>query len=171
MEYIADERGVGKTKRLEYYVKWRGWPSADNTWEPQESLRAEHAGCAAPSWQRHRYSATAPASRVWCSWLRPAPCTRHGPCTAAVRPRGPPEVADSAGFHHGIPPRHSTTAFHHCRLGSCDKHLAVWARLSERGWGRGKNGAAAERRRLRGEIVREIETEEREQARSDTPRP
>ena len=39
MEYIADERSVGKGgKRIEYEVKWRGWPSADNTWEPRESL-------------------------------------------------------------------------------------------------------------------------------------
>ena len=39
VEYIADERSVGKGgKRTEYEVKWRGWPSADNTWEPRESL-------------------------------------------------------------------------------------------------------------------------------------
>ena len=49
-------------------------------------------------------------------------------------------------------------------LETCAKGLAVWERLRERGWGRGKNGAAAERKRLRGEISREIEAEEREQA-------
>ena len=87
VEYINDERSVGKTKRIEYEVKWRGWPSADNTWEPRDSL-----------------------------------------------------------------------------LDTCAKGLAVWARLRERGWGRGKHGEAAEKKRLRGEISREIEAEEKEKA-------
>jgi len=85
VEYIADERSVGK--RIEYLVKWRGWPSADNTWEPRESL-----------------------------------------------------------------------------LDTCAKGLLVWERLRERGWGRGKHGEAAEKKRLRGEISREIEAEEKEKA-------
>jgi hypothetical protein len=87
VEYIADERRVGKTKRIEYEVKWRGWPSADNTWEPRDSL-----------------------------------------------------------------------------LDTCAKGLEVWARLCERGWGRGKHGEAAEKKRLRGEISREMEAEEKEKA-------
>ena len=85
VEYIADERSVGK--RIEYLVKWRGWPSADNTWEPRENL-----------------------------------------------------------------------------LDTCAKGLLVWERLRERGWGRGKHGEAAEKKRLRGEISREIEAEEKEKA-------
>ena len=37
VEHIVDERKVGRGK-VEYFVKWHGWPAGDNTWEPRANL-------------------------------------------------------------------------------------------------------------------------------------
>ena len=36
MEKIVDSRQKGK--KMEYLVKWKGYPSAENTWEPSSNL-------------------------------------------------------------------------------------------------------------------------------------
>lgn len=37
VEHIEGERSAGRNKK-EYFVKWKGWPRSDNTWEPRENL-------------------------------------------------------------------------------------------------------------------------------------
>jgi hypothetical protein len=42
VEEIVDKRirksRTGKTQSVEYLVKWKGYPSCDNTWEPLSNL-------------------------------------------------------------------------------------------------------------------------------------
>ena len=37
VERILDKR-VGKSGKVEYLLKWRGYYDEDNTWEPQDNL-------------------------------------------------------------------------------------------------------------------------------------
>ena len=40
METIKKHRHFGRNKRLQYLLKWRGYPESDNTWESVEQLHA-----------------------------------------------------------------------------------------------------------------------------------
>src|SRR6266850_6465949 len=40
VEMIRKHRRFGRNKRLQYLLKWRGYPESDNTWEPVEQLHA-----------------------------------------------------------------------------------------------------------------------------------
>jgi hypothetical protein len=40
VEAIMGHRFFGKGRKLQYLVKWKGYPTADNTWEPQEQVFA-----------------------------------------------------------------------------------------------------------------------------------
>src|SRR6267142_1588452 len=40
VETIRKHRHFGRNKRLQYLLKWRGYPESDNTWEPVEQLHA-----------------------------------------------------------------------------------------------------------------------------------
>ena len=35
--------GKGKTKRRQYLVKWKGYPSSNNTWEDMENIKKAEA--------------------------------------------------------------------------------------------------------------------------------
>lgn len=39
VEDIVDSRLHGRDKQLQYYVKWKGYPDADNSWEPKRNLQ------------------------------------------------------------------------------------------------------------------------------------
>ena len=39
---ILSHRYFGRQKKLQYLVKWRGYPDSDNTWEPVENLHADN---------------------------------------------------------------------------------------------------------------------------------
>ena len=41
MEAIVNHRQYGRQHRLQYLIKWKGYPSSDNTWEPEENVHAE----------------------------------------------------------------------------------------------------------------------------------
>jgi RNase H-like domain found in reverse transcriptase/Integrase zinc binding domain/Chromo (CHRromatin Organisation MOdifier) domain len=40
VEAIRSHRYFGKNKRLQYLLKWKGYPEADNTWETQDQMNA-----------------------------------------------------------------------------------------------------------------------------------
>jgi Integrase zinc binding domain/Chromo (CHRromatin Organisation MOdifier) domain len=40
VESIRSHRYFGKNKRLQYLLKWKGYPEADNTWESEDQLNA-----------------------------------------------------------------------------------------------------------------------------------
>jgi Chromo (CHRromatin Organisation MOdifier) domain len=40
VEAIRNHRYFGKNKRLQYLLKWKGYPEADNTWEAEDQLNA-----------------------------------------------------------------------------------------------------------------------------------
>jgi hypothetical protein len=40
VERITKHRYFGRTKKLQYLIKWKGYPDCDNTWEPAANLRA-----------------------------------------------------------------------------------------------------------------------------------
>ena len=39
VEDIIDSRLYGRSKQLQYYVKWKGYPESDNSWEPAGNLQ------------------------------------------------------------------------------------------------------------------------------------
>jgi len=41
VETIINHRHYGHRRQLQYLIKWRGYPSLDNTWEPEENVHAE----------------------------------------------------------------------------------------------------------------------------------
>ena len=41
VEAILAHRYFGRQKKLQYLVKWHGYPNSDNTWEPVENLHAD----------------------------------------------------------------------------------------------------------------------------------
>src|SRR5712672_3609880 len=41
VEAIVNHRHYGRQRRLQYLIKWKGYPSSDNTWEPEENVHAE----------------------------------------------------------------------------------------------------------------------------------
>jgi hypothetical protein len=40
VERITHHRYFGRTKKLQYLIKWKGYPDSDNTWEPAANLHA-----------------------------------------------------------------------------------------------------------------------------------
>src|SRR6267154_3001849 len=40
VETIINHRFFGRRKVLQYLIKWKGYPSSDNTWEPVDNVHA-----------------------------------------------------------------------------------------------------------------------------------
>ena len=40
VEEILDSRRKGRSRKLEYLVKWKGWSAAHNSWEPKKNVHA-----------------------------------------------------------------------------------------------------------------------------------
>src|SRR5712675_780009 len=41
VETIVNHRHYGRWRQLQYLIKWKGYPSSDNMWEPEENVHAE----------------------------------------------------------------------------------------------------------------------------------
>ena len=41
VEAIVNHRHYGRQRQRQYLIKWKGYPSSDNTWEPEENVHAE----------------------------------------------------------------------------------------------------------------------------------
>src|ERR1700691_1495645 len=72
VEKIISHRAKGRSKRVEYLIKWEGYPHSDNTWEPTENIHApdllnayrRRAGIKTASTLQLGQCST-PASRPW----------------------------------------------------------------------------------------------------------
>jgi Chromo (CHRromatin Organisation MOdifier) domain len=40
VEHIVSHRCQGQSKKLQYLIKWEGYPDSDNTWEPADQVHA-----------------------------------------------------------------------------------------------------------------------------------
>ena len=41
VEKIIDMKQMGRRRKTYYLVKWKGYPTSDNSWEPQENIHAD----------------------------------------------------------------------------------------------------------------------------------
>jgi len=40
VEHLINHRRHGRSRTLQYFVKWKGYPESDNTWEPVQNIHA-----------------------------------------------------------------------------------------------------------------------------------
>ena len=40
VEKVVNHRHSGRSRTLQYLIKWKGYPEADNTWEPADQVHA-----------------------------------------------------------------------------------------------------------------------------------
>ena len=40
VEQILDMEQTGQGRKMHYLVKWKGYPTSDNSWEPEKNLKA-----------------------------------------------------------------------------------------------------------------------------------
>ena len=41
VEKIIDMKQMGRGRKTYYLVKWKGYPTSDNSWEPRENIHAD----------------------------------------------------------------------------------------------------------------------------------
>ncbi len=61
MENIVDDRVDASTKKHMFLVKWKGYPSQQNTWEPRKHL--ESCGSVLKAYEKKRKEAAPPKKR------------------------------------------------------------------------------------------------------------
>src|SRR6266849_2887506 len=70
IERVINHRCHGRARKLQYLVKWKGYPESDNTWEPEEQL---HAPLLLKAYHRHT-----PLNRIKARAMRPGKaCPRN----------------------------------------------------------------------------------------------
>jgi chromodomain-containing protein len=40
VEHVVNHQFKGRSRQLQYFVKWKGYPKSDNTWEPASAVPA-----------------------------------------------------------------------------------------------------------------------------------
>ncbi len=58
VERIVAHQHFGRSKRLQYLLKWKGYPESDNTWEPADQVHAPELIKHYQSAGRHQSSTT-----------------------------------------------------------------------------------------------------------------
>jgi len=56
VERIVTHQTFGRSKRLQYLIKWKGYPKSDNTWEPADQVHASQLVKHYQSTARHQSS-------------------------------------------------------------------------------------------------------------------
>src|SRR6266403_5219079 len=64
VERIVAHRQLGRSKRLQYLIKWKGYPKSDNTWEPADQVHAPEIIKHYQSAGRHQSSAAQHQSAI-----------------------------------------------------------------------------------------------------------
>src|SRR6266436_5220663 len=64
VERIVAHRQLGPSKRLQYLIKWKGYPKSDNTWEPADQVHAPEIIKHYQSAGRHQSSAAQHQSAI-----------------------------------------------------------------------------------------------------------
>ena len=39
VEKVIDAKQIGKKKKWHYLIKWKGYPTSDNSWEPEDNIQ------------------------------------------------------------------------------------------------------------------------------------
>ncbi len=80
VEQIVAHQQFGRSKRLQYLIKWKGYPESDNTWEPADQVHAPKLTKHYQSTARHQSAArsahqsAAHSTSIRTLWLAPQSC-------------------------------------------------------------------------------------------------
>jgi hypothetical protein len=81
VETIRSHRYFGRQKKLQYLLKWKGYPESDNTWEPTAQVHAPQL--------IKQYHTRCPATTIKTLLLRPETNHHSSPWTAPLHPPHP----------------------------------------------------------------------------------
>ena len=85
VERIVNHRRHGRARRLEYLIKWKGYPESDNTWEPADQV---HAPELIKLYHRHSPLNNIKGRRVW-SQVQCPPGLIYPPLLGVAKKAGP----------------------------------------------------------------------------------
>ena len=137
MERILNHRRHGRSRQLQYFIKWKGYPESDNMWEPADQV---HAPDLLKAYHRSnplvdkRKPATAvnhipPFYPTRLPQLLPSPCLPKVPPTLVAKTMLPSR-SHRLPLPSPSPPRHSIS-FSATFPISMSSHLGgYWAELS-----------------------------------------
>ena len=96
VERIVNHRRHGRARRLQYLIKWKGYPESDNTWEPADQI---HAPELIKLYHRHSPLESIKGRQTWSRNQCP-PGLIYPPLLEVVKKTGPRLLQPSS-----IPPR------------------------------------------------------------------
>jgi hypothetical protein len=95
VEAIINHRHHGRKQDLQYLLKWKGYPDADNTWEPADQV---HAPMLIKHYhKKHPLIRTKTDKRRASEPLNGIPTSSHLPQTNLLLPQPPPPTTDRNG--------------------------------------------------------------------------